>query len=70
MTRPNFLMLAADMLERAGHPVTPVGDIPGLWNVNGIGSDLTTGQVLDVAGRFGVPMPFTPAFKLMTIVPA
>jgi len=71
MTRPNFLELAADVLQRAGHPVTSAEGIGGLWDVAGIGRDLTAGQVLDIARRFGgISAPVLPSDIAIRIVAA
>jgi hypothetical protein len=60
----HYVTVAADMLERAGHRVTPAGGVPGLWNVEGIGNDLTTAQLLEVAGKRGMLPPMHFASKL------
>jgi hypothetical protein len=53
-----FIFVAFEMLKAAGHPVTPAGDIPGLWNVEGLANDVTTGQLLDLARQHGHHWPF------------
>lgn len=45
------LMVAIDRLNHAGYLTTPVGDVPGLYDVLGKGADLTIGQVIDIANR-------------------
>lgn len=50
-----FTVIAAKMLNDAGHHVSPADGIPGPWNVEGIGRDLTTGQLCDVARQHGRP---------------
>lgn len=48
-----FTIVAMHMLDAAGHKVTPAGDIPGLWNVEGLARDVTTDQLLDLAKQHG-----------------
>jgi hypothetical protein len=62
-----FVVAAVDMLQRAGHPVSPADGVPGLWNVEGIANDLTTAQLLEVAGKHGLfGGMMMPAFTLAT----
>jgi hypothetical protein len=59
-----YSTLAMQSLEKAGYKVTVAdGCIPGLWNVQGLASDVTTNQLLDLADSHGVhplsiPSPF------------
>jgi hypothetical protein len=48
-----FYYVAFKALEAAGHTVTPT-DIPGLYDVEGVGTDLTLGQLVDVAQQRGL----------------
>lgn len=52
-----FAVIAFERLRSAGHPVTPAGDIPGLWNVEGLARDVTTNQLLDLADQHGALWP-------------
>ena len=48
-----FLVEAFQALDAAGHKVTPADRVPGLWNVEGIADDVTSGQLLDIARQHG-----------------
>lgn len=50
-----FTVIAIQMLQNAGHEVTPAEGVPGLWNVAGIANDVTTNQLVDLAEKYGAP---------------
>jgi hypothetical protein len=45
--------LAISSLEQAGYPVTPADRVPGLYDVDGLGRDLTLGQLWSLSQRYG-----------------
>lgn len=51
----SFSTVAKMWLENAGYQVVPT-DIPGLFDVPGLGRDLTLCQIRDLAGRHGQPL--------------
>jgi hypothetical protein len=55
-----FTVVAIEQLKAAGYSVTVAeGVIPGLWNVEGLAHDITTGQLCDLARQLGNPLvPF------------
>lgn len=48
--RSDAINRAVVRLREAGHSVRPADGVPGLWEVSGY-PELTTGQLLDVAGK-------------------
>jgi hypothetical protein len=44
----SLAQIAAERLSQAGHQVH-AADIPGLWDIDGIARDVTTGQLIDIA---------------------
>jgi len=48
----DYVTFSAESLKRAGYEVRPT-DIPGLWDIDGLARDVTTGQLHDLARRHG-----------------
>jgi hypothetical protein len=57
-----YVMEAVIRLRNHGYEVKAADGIPGLFNVKGIGRDLTRNQLFDVAERHGSPMMMMPTF--------
>jgi hypothetical protein len=55
-----FTIVAIEQLKAAGYSVSVAeGVVPGLWNVEGLACDVTTGQLCDLAKQHGNPLaPF------------
>jgi hypothetical protein len=53
MMRVHYTFVAIKMLEAAGHKVTAADRVPGLWDVDGIAADVTTGQLHQLAEQHG-----------------
>lgn len=51
-----FAMEAKMRLENAGYRITLADGVPGLFDVEGLGRDLTLGQIRDLAARHGGPL--------------
>lgn len=52
-----LITVATLELRNAGHDVQPAEGVPGLWNVQGLAYDITSGQLLDLARQHGSPYP-------------
>jgi len=65
-----YSVLAMQSLENAGYKVTVAeGGVLGLWDVQGLASDVTTNQLLDLADKHGAdPFP-APPFVLGSVTP-
>lgn len=56
MDRLGYFGVSAERIRRAGYSISPADGAPGLYNIDGIGRDLTEEQVFDAAERFGIPV--------------
>jgi hypothetical protein len=50
-----FTIVAIHQLQEAGYRVTPADGVPGLWNIEGLANDVTTGQLCALSEQHGKP---------------
>jgi len=46
-------MVAIEKLRAAGYHVQPADGVPGLWNVDGLARDVSSGQLAQIATAHG-----------------
>lgn len=62
-----FFVEAKRRLDAAGHTVTVAEGVPGLFNVEGLARDVTSGQLLQLAAEHGAHIFPSRNYMLQTL---